>query len=113
MSRIKKVVALSSASNADDLSAQKKNKLESLAGGDAAAWIARSAFVLSIAAIALSWQPFGLSNWIAAGTGFVAALLLMLAEMRMRRVEISGLAGGAAGLIFGIVAAALVCLVIS
>jgi len=41
----------------------------------------------------------------AAGAGFLAALLLMLAELRMRRAEISGLVGGAIGTVIGIFAA--------
>ena len=113
MSRTKKEVALSSASNADGLSAATKNKSEIPGSGEAGAWIARSAFVVSLAALALAWQPFGLSRGVAAGAGFAAALLLMLAEMRIRRLEISGLAGGAAGLVLGIFTALLVCQVVA
>ena len=113
MSRTKKEVALSSASNADGLSAATKNKSEIPGSGEAGAWIARSAFVVSLAALALAWQPFGLSRGVAAGAGFAAALLLMLAEMRVRRLEISGLAGGAAGLVLGIFTALLVCQVVA
>jgi uncharacterized protein YacL len=59
------------------------------------------------------WQPFGLRGLSAAGAGFIAAMLLLLAELRLRRAEISGLLGGAAGALIGILTALLVTLVIS
>src|SRR5690349_10796036 len=114
MSRTKKEVALSSASHADDLSATTKNKSEITGGsGEAGAWIARGAFVFSVAALSFTWQPFGLSRGVAAGAGFAAALVLMLVEVRIRRVAINRLAGGAAGLVLGIFTALLVCLVVA
>src|SRR5215470_16155226 len=112
MSRIKKEVALSSASNADDLSALKKNRSE-IPGSGVGAWIARAVFVASTVLLASAWQPFGLTRWIAAGLGLAAGLLLALAELRIGEAEIGELAGGATGLVFGIFAAVLVCLVIS
>ena len=113
MSRTKKEVALSSASNAEDLSAATKNKSEVTGNGEAGAWIARGAFVFSVAALALAWQPFGWSRVVAAVAGFSAALVLMLVEVRIRRVAINRLAGGAAGLVLGIFTALLVCLVVA
>jgi uncharacterized protein YacL len=113
MSRNKKEVALSSASNADDLSALENRKSEIPGSGQAGSWIARAVFVGSVAALASAWPPFGLSRSIAAGAGLAAALLLALGEMRMRRARLADLAGGAAGLVLGIFAALLVCLVIS
>jgi len=112
MSRIKKEVALSSASNADDLSALKKNRSE-IPGSGVGAWIARAVFVASTVLLASAWQPFGLTRWIAAGLGLAAGLLLALAELRIGEAETGELAGGATGLVFGIFAAVLVCLVIS
>ncbi len=113
MSRNKKEVAPSSAFPADDLSALENRKSGISRSGNAGAWIVRAVFVGSVAALAAAWQPFGLSRWLAAVVGFFAALLLSLGEIRLRRVRIAGLAGGAAGLVMGIFAALLVCLVIS
>lgn len=112
MSRDKKDVALSSASNADDLSALKQ-KSSVIPSGGAGAWLAQAVFVAFAVLLVSAWQPFGLSRWSAGALGFAAALLLALAEMRLRGVEVGKLAGGAAGLVFGIFAALLVCLVIS
>jgi uncharacterized protein YacL len=113
MSRTKKEVALSSASNADDLSATTKNKSEVTGSGEAGAWIARGAFVFSVAALALAWQPFGWSRAVAAAAGFSSALVLVLVEVRVRGVAINRLAGGAAGLVLGVFTALLVCLVVA
>src|SRR5262249_38189998 len=110
MSRNKKEEALSSASNADDLSALENRKSEIPVGGRAGYWIARAVFVCGVAALASAWQPFGLGRWIAAGAGLVAALLLALGEMRLRRAKVADLAGGAAGLVLGVFAALLICL---
>jgi uncharacterized protein YacL len=82
-------------------------------GGGLSEWIARAALLISVTGLAAAWQPFGLSRWAAAGAGFLAALLLLLAELRMRRAEISGLVGAAVGTVVGIFAAVLVSLVIS
>ncbi|SRR6266404_2101093 len=113
MSRTKKEVALSSASNADSLSAAKKNKAEVTGSGVAGAWIARGAFVFAVAVLAFAWQPFGLSRGVAAWAGFAVALVLMLVEVRIRRVAINRLAGGTAGLVLGIFTALLVCMVVA
>ena len=112
MSRVKKEAALSSASNADVLSAL-KTKSSVIPGSERGTWIARAVFIVSVVALAFAWQPFGLSRWFAAGLGLALGLLLALVEMRMRRVEIGELTGGAAGLVLGIFAALLVCIVIS
>src|SRR5215831_9629711 len=113
MSRNKTEAALSSASNADDLPALKRKRSEIPGSSELGAWVARVVFVVSAVALASAWQPFGLNRWIAAVAGFAAALVLVLAELGIRRVDTSGLAGGAAGLVLGIFAALLVCLVIS
>jgi uncharacterized protein YacL len=113
MSRNNTEVALPLSS--PDLSAQKKNVIgpQRNAGSSFGEWIARAVLVISVTALAAVWQPFGLTRWTAAGVGFVAALLILLAELWMRRAEISGLVGGATGTVIGIFAALLVTLVIS
>ncbi|HWZ97588.1 MAG TPA: PIN domain-containing protein [Candidatus Dormibacteraeota bacterium] len=115
MSRTKTEVALSTASSSANSSAPKQNKIESIvsARSVASAWLGRAALVVCIAALAGAWQPFGLSRWVAVGSGFAAALLLMLAELQMRQIEIGRLIGGAVGTVLGIFAALLVTLIIS
>jgi uncharacterized protein YacL len=115
MSRNNLEVALPSASSSPNLSAPKKNISGPHRDPDNSfgSWIARAVLVTSVTVLAVAWLPFGLSRWAAAGAGFLAALLLMLAELRMRRAEISGLVGGAIGTVVGIFAALLVTLVIS
>ena len=49
----------------------------------------------------------------AAGLGFLVAMVILLAELRMRRAEISGLMGGAVGAVLGLLSALLITLVIS
>jgi len=58
--------------------------------------------VFAVAVLAFAWQPFGLSRGVAAWAGFAVALVLMLVEVRIRRVAINRLAGGTAGLVLGI-----------
>jgi uncharacterized protein YacL len=54
-----------------------------------------------------------LSGISAAGVGLLIALVVMWAELRLRRAALSGLLGGAVGAVFGVFAALLVTLVIS
>ena len=57
--------------------------------------------------------PFGIHGLPAAGLGFLVALVILLAELRLRRAEISGLVGGACGAVLGLLASLLISLVIS
>jgi len=57
--------------------------------------------------------PFGIQGLPAAGLGFLVAMVILLAELRLRRAEISGLVGGACGAVLGLLAALLISLVIS
>src|SRR5215470_12827149 len=113
MSRTKRDVAHSSALNADTSSAENKNNSDSPGDGGTTTWIVRGAFVVAVAALSWAWQPFGLNPWGAVGLGFAAAIALILAELRIRRMDKAHLAGGAAGLVLGAFTALLVCLVIS
>lgn len=70
-------------------------------------------FAACVTALCYKLGPFGLQGLAAAGTGIVLTLLILLAELRLRRAQIGGLVGGAAGTIVGISAALLVSLVIS
>jgi uncharacterized protein YacL len=57
--------------------------------------------------------PFGIHGLPAAGLGFLVAMGILLAELRLRRAEISGLVGGVLGAVLGLLSALLITLVIS
>ena len=58
-------------------------------------------------------SPFGFHGLPAAGLGFFMAMVILLAELRLRRAEISGLMGGAIGAVLGLLGALLITLVVS
>jgi uncharacterized protein YacL len=76
-------------------------------------WAARAFLVVCTAALCYTLEPFHLRGWPAAAMGFLMALVILLAEWRLRRAAVSGLLGGAFGGILGIFAALLVTLVVS
>ena len=76
-------------------------------------WAARLALVSLTCILGYTLAPFGLRGLPAAGLGFLMAMVILLAELRLRRAQISGLLGGAIGAVFGLLAALLVTLVIS
>ena len=76
-------------------------------------WAARVFFVAATVTLCYTLGPFHLRGWAAAGTGFLMALVILLAEWRLRGAAASGLLGGAFGGILGIFAALLVTLVVS
>lgn len=76
-------------------------------------WLLRAVFLASVTALCYTLGPFGIHGALAGGLGFLMALVILLAELRLRRAALSGLVGGALGTILGIFAAFLVTLVIS
>jgi uncharacterized protein YacL len=76
-------------------------------------WAARLLLIGSSSLMCYTFGPFGLHGLPAAGLGFLMAMVILLAELRMRRAEISGLAGGVAGGILGLLASLLLASVIS
>ena len=76
-------------------------------------WAARIFIVACTGGVSYTLRPFGLSGISAAGVGLLIALVVMWAELRLRRAALSGLLGGAFGAVFGVFAALLVTLVIS
>ena len=76
-------------------------------------WAGRAFLIACTAGVSYTLGPFGLHGWPAAGAGFLIALLVLLAELRLRRAALSGLLGGAFGAVLGIFASLLVTLVIS
>lgn len=76
-------------------------------------WAARLFLIVCTGAVSYTLGPFGLRGVAAAGVGFLIALVVLLAELRLRRAALSGLLGGAFGAVLGVFAALLVTLVIS
>jgi uncharacterized protein YacL len=73
----------------------------------------RALFVLILAAAAYFLQPFGLSSPLAAGTGIIFGLLVVVFEVRLKQVSLKRLIGAAAGSVLGIAGAFLIALVIA
>jgi uncharacterized protein YacL len=76
-------------------------------------WIIRLALVGSCSGICFAQSPFGFHGLPAAGLGFFIAMVILLAELRLRHAEISGLVGGAVGAVLGLLASLLITLVVS
>ena len=76
-------------------------------------WILRLVLVGASIGVCYALRPFYLRALPAAGVGFFAAMIVLLAELRLRRAEISGLMGGAIGLVLGLLASLLITLVIA
>src|SRR5208283_3135717 len=82
-------------------------------GGEWDSWAVRLALLGASITLCCTISPFGFHGLPAAGLGFFVAMVILLAELRLRHAEISGLVGGAAGAVYGLLAALLVTLVIS
>src|SRR6201987_3568311 len=76
-------------------------------------WAVRLALVTVSCVLCYTLAPFGFHGLPAAGLGFFMAMVILLAELRLRRAEVSGLVGGAVGAVLGLLAALLITLVIS
>jgi len=76
-------------------------------------WAIRVALLGIACVLCYNLGPFGLHGLPAAGIGFLMAMVILLAELRLRRAEISGLMGGAVGAVLGLLASLLITLVIS
>ena len=76
-------------------------------------WGIRLALVGSCIGICFAQHPFGFQGLPAAGLGFFIAMVILLAELRLRHAELSGLVGGAAGAILGLSISLLITLVVS
>jgi uncharacterized protein YacL len=76
-------------------------------------WVVRFALVGATVLLCYTLSPFGFRGLPAAGLGFLVAMVILLAELRLRRAEISGLMGGAVGTVIGLLSALLITLIIS
>src|SRR5215467_1314330 len=75
-------------------------------------WAVRVALISVSALLCYNLGPFGFRGLPAVGLGFLMAMVILLAELRMRRAEISGLMGGALGGVLGLLASLLITLVV-
>jgi uncharacterized protein YacL len=76
-------------------------------------WAVRVFLVACTGATSYTMRPFGLRGLSAASAGFLIALVVLWAELRLRRAALGGILGGAFGAVFGVFVALLVTLVIS
>ena len=76
-------------------------------------WAVRLALISATVVLCYTLGPFGFHGLPAAGLGFFVAMVILLAELRLRHAEISGLVGGTVGAVLGLLAALVITLVIS
>jgi uncharacterized protein YacL len=76
-------------------------------------WVVRVFLVACTGALSYTLGPFRLRGLTAASVGFLIAMAVLLAELRLRRAALSGLLGGVFGAVLGVFSALLVTLVIS
>jgi len=76
-------------------------------------WVVRVFLIACAGAVSYTLGPFALRGFVAASVGFLIALVVLLAELRLRRAALSGLLGAVFGAVLGVFAALLVTLVIS
>jgi uncharacterized protein YacL len=72
----------------------------------------RFLFVLLLGAVCFVLRPLGLSGWLSAAAGILAACAVIIFEQRVRAMSLRRLIGAVAGSILGIVGATLFCLVL-
>ena len=89
------------------------SKLRGLRGQDWDFWVIRFALIGSSVGLCFALRPFNFHGLPAAGFGFFIAMVVLLAELRLRHAEISGLVGGAIGTVLGLLASLLITLVVS
>jgi uncharacterized protein YacL len=76
-------------------------------------WIIRLALFGSSVGLCFALRPFDLRGLGAAGFGFLIAIAILLAELRLRHAEINGLVGGTIGVLLGLLVSLLITLVVS
>ncbi len=76
-------------------------------------WLVRLFLVACAIALCYKLEPFSLRGLYAAGVGFLLALAILLAELRLRRAGTGGLLGAALGVVWGMFSALIVTLIIS
>jgi uncharacterized protein YacL len=76
-------------------------------------WGSRLVLVGIASLLSYAIGPLGFHGVAAAGLGFFAAMTILLAELRLRHAELSGLMGGAVGGVLGLLASLLIALIVS
>jgi len=76
-------------------------------------WAIRLALFGSSVGLCFALRPFNLHGVPAVGFGFLIAMVILLAELRLRHAEISGLVGGSVGVVLGLLVSLLITLVVS
>ena len=90
-----------------------RSKLRGVLGQEWDFWIIRLALFGSSAGLCFALRPFNLHGLSAVGFGFLIAMVILLAELRLRHAEISGLVGGSIGVVLGLLVSLLITLVVS
>ena len=73
----------------------------------------RALFVLILSVAAWFLKPFGLTSPLAAGTGVILGILIVLFEVRLKQVSLKRLIGAAVGSVLGILGALMISLILS
>lgn len=94
-------------------SEERKAKATFPSGRSVEFWVVRLAITAVATALCYRFAPFGLRGLPAAALGFSLALILLLAELRLRRAGTGGLIGGAIGVAWGVFSALIVTMIIS
>jgi hypothetical protein len=76
-------------------------------------WAVRLTLISFSVLLCYSLGPFGFHGLPAGGIGFLVAMVILLAELRMRHAELSGLMGGVLGGVLGLLASLLFTLIVS
>jgi uncharacterized protein YacL len=76
-------------------------------------WAVRVTLISISALLCYRLSPFGFHGLPAAGLGFLIALVILLAELRMRHAEVSGLIGGVLGGVLGLLTSLFITLIVS
>ncbi len=74
--------------------------------------LVRLLFVALLSGVCYFLHPFGVSGWIGAAGGAMAACAVIVFELRVRALTLRRLIGAVAGSVLGIFGAALFCLVL-
>ena len=90
-----------------------RSKLGGVLGQEWDFWVIRLALFGSSVGLCFALRPFNLHGVPAAGFGFLIAMVILLAELRLRHAELSGLVGGSIGLVLGLLVSLLITLVVS
>src|ERR1700730_6091760 len=90
-----------------------RSKSRGLHSRDWDLWVVRLALFGAAVSLCFALRPFNFHGLPAAGLGFFIAMVILLAELRLRHAEISGLVGGTAGVVLGLLASLLITLVVS